>query len=69
MIRVWVEVSGGARDRFKAQVQDETIERAVHLMSRNFPGCRCRVVFPIDPEAFFAGTKLPLPGRRRGTGR
>jgi hypothetical protein len=71
MIRVWVEVNYGSRDRFRAEVQAETIERAVHLVSASYPGCQCQVLFPINPETFFAGDEGALAairaaGRERG---
>jgi len=52
MIRVSVEViSGGAS--FRVAVWAESIERAVRLAGGHYPGCEARVVFPIEPEAFF----------------
>jgi hypothetical protein len=59
VIRVWVEVSGGAT-RFRTEVRAESIERAVRLALANHPGCEGRVMFPIDPQVFFC--KEPVPG-------
>jgi hypothetical protein len=64
MIRVWVEVNYGSRDRFRAEVQAETIERALHLILASYPGCQCEVLFPIDPETFFAGDEGALAAIR-----
>ncbi len=53
MIRVSVEViSGGASIR--VAVWAESIERAVRLAGGRYPGCETRVLFPIEPEVFFA---------------
>ena len=52
MIRVAVEVRTGAA-RFRAAVWAESIERALSLVKDRYPGGEPRVVFPIEPEAFF----------------
>jgi hypothetical protein len=57
VIRVSVEVSSGAAS-FRAAVWAESIERALRLAGGHYPGCETRVVFPIEPEIFFA--KGPL---------
>jgi hypothetical protein len=64
MIRVWVEVSGGSRARFRTEVQAETIEQAVHLALASSPGCQCQVLFPIDPETFFIDGENALAANR-----
>jgi hypothetical protein len=56
MIRVSVEVSSGEVARFRVEVEAPSIERAVRLATVRYPGCAIRVLFPIDPQAFF------LPG-------
>jgi mannose-1-phosphate guanylyltransferase len=55
VIRVQVELSGGSGDRFKVEVQAQSIEQAVRRVLASYPGCEARVLFPIDPEAFFNG--------------
>lgn len=47
-----VEVRSGAA-RFRAVVWAESIDRAVRLVGVRYPGCEARVLFPIEPEAFF----------------
>ena len=53
MIRVLVEVRSGAT-RFTAEMQAESIKQAVTLAIARHPGCEAKVLFPIDPEVFFA---------------
>ena len=53
MIRVDVEV-GTEGGIFKAAVWAESIARAVALARVRYPGSDIRVLFPIDPKAFFA---------------
>ena len=52
MIKVSIEVQSGAA-RFGVAVQAESIQRALSLMEGRFPGRKCRVKFPIDPDGFF----------------
>ena len=52
MVKVAIEVRSGTA-RFRVAVTSETIERALGLVERRFPGKRCRVSFPINPDAFF----------------
>jgi hypothetical protein len=60
MIRVWVDVYGGA-SRLRAAVWAESIEQALSLTSRRYPDCEARVVFPLDPDTFFVkGPVRPL---------
>jgi hypothetical protein len=54
MVRVCVEVCEGSA-RFRATVQAESISRAVSITKGRHPDRDVRVVFPIDPEEFFAG--------------
>jgi hypothetical protein len=54
VIRVSLEVRNGGT-RFTLEVQAENIKQAVNLAITRHPGCAARVLFPIDPEAFFAG--------------
>jgi hypothetical protein len=52
MIRVTVEIREGAL-AYQARVTAPSIERALKIAGRGKPGRRVRIVFPIDPEAFF----------------
>jgi hypothetical protein len=52
VVKVSIEVHQGAV-RFKVAVRAESIERALSLAQRLYPGGDCRVKFPIDPEGFF----------------
>ncbi len=54
MIRVSVQVRNGPA-QFRVVVQAESVERALEIAKRHNPTRDCRVVFPIDPETFFAG--------------
>ena len=54
VIRVSVEIRGIAAC-FKADVCAESVVQAVDLADACFPGCEARLLFPIDPDAFFAG--------------
>ncbi len=53
MIQISVEVDGGASACFRAAVRAESIEQAVGIAGARHPGSEVRVLFPIDPEAFF----------------
>lgn len=53
MIRVSVEVRGRG-PCFKAAVWAESVERAVEVARTHYPGGEVRVLFPINPETFFA---------------
>ena len=53
MVRISVEVTSGAA-RFRVAVQAESIQRALEIVQRQNPGRDVGVVFPIDPEMFFA---------------
>jgi hypothetical protein len=52
MICVTVEIHEGALTR-RAQVTAPSIARALRIAGDGMPGHRVRLVFPIDPEAFF----------------
>jgi hypothetical protein len=54
MVKVSLEVRYGAA-RFRVAVRADTISRAVSIMKARHPARDVRVVFPIDPEEFFAG--------------
>ncbi|HEX2741599.1 MAG TPA: hypothetical protein VHM69_14235 [Rubrobacter sp.] len=62
MIKVSVEVSGASAN-FTADVWAESVAQAVDLASACNPGCEAKLLFPIDPDTFFAkasaeGTRL-----------
>jgi hypothetical protein len=52
MIRVAVEVSEVDLTR-RVQITAPSIERALKVAGEGKPGRRMRLLFPIDPEAFF----------------
>jgi hypothetical protein len=56
MVRISVEVKSGAT-RFRVAVQAESIRRALEIVQGQNPGRDVGVVFPIDPEMFFAGDR------------
>jgi hypothetical protein len=58
MIRVSVEICRGAT-RFRAEVWAESIGRALSLVMARYPGSEARVVFPIEPDAFFVDSVVP----------
>jgi hypothetical protein len=58
MIRVTIEAKEpGTSRRFLVTAQ--SIERALELAGKDRPGRKVRVVFPIDPDLFFAGGGVP----------
>ena len=61
MVRVSIEVSSGAA-RFGVKVQASSIQRAVRLVKGLHPASDVRVVFPIEPEAFFVVDALAKEG-------
>lgn len=54
MVEVSVEVVGGAA-RFRVTVRAESIERALEIVGERHPGKNVQLMFPLDPDAFFAG--------------
>ena len=52
MICVSVEIHEGALTH-RERVTAPSIERALRITGDGKPGCRVRLVFPLDPEAFF----------------
>jgi hypothetical protein len=54
MIKVTVEVGEGAVSR-RVRITAPSMGRALELAGRGKPSREVRVVFPIDPESFFAG--------------
>jgi hypothetical protein len=57
MISVTVEIRDGALTH-RTRVTAPSIERALKIAGRGKPGRRVRIVFPIDPEAFFVTADL-----------
>lgn len=53
MIRVSVEV-GGRVPHFRLTLRAQSIERAVSMVRARYPDCEVKVMFPIDPDTFFA---------------
>ena len=60
MIRVAVEIREGALTH-RTQVTAPSIERALKIAGGGKPDRSVRLVFPIDPEAFFV---TEVPGRK-----
>jgi len=58
MIKVSVEIRSVAGS-FRVNVWAEGVVQAIDLANSYYPGCKARVLFPIDSEAFF--TKDPVP--------
>jgi hypothetical protein len=52
MIHVTVEIREGALS-YRVRVTAPSIERALEIAGKEKPGRRVRLVFPIDPEAYF----------------
>jgi hypothetical protein len=57
MIRISIEVKSGTA-RFNVASQAESIEEALEIAKGYNSGKECKVVFPIDPEAFFINDDL-----------
>jgi hypothetical protein len=73
MICVTVEIREGPHTR-RARITAPSIECALKIVSVGKPGRRVRLVFPIDPEAFFVprdhdqSEELPLVSLYKGGG-
>ena len=52
MVRVSIEVCNGAA-RFRVAIRAESIQRALSLVGKRYPGGDVRVKFPINFEGFF----------------
>ena len=61
MVHVVVEVNRGS-ERFTVKVQAGSIEQAVRLAAAHYPDGGVRVLFPIEPEAFFIDRSAPALG-------
>ena len=53
MITVRIEINGDRESRLVV-VRAGSIEQAVRSTKEEYAGCDVRVVFPLDPESFFA---------------
>jgi len=53
VIRIPVEVRNGD-GCFEVAAWAESVERAVKLVQAKYPGREVSVIFPIEPDAFFA---------------
>jgi hypothetical protein len=65
MVGVSVEVRSAAA-RFRVRVQASSIQGAVRLVKSLHSASDVRVVFPIDPEAFFVEDALAQEGLIEG---
>jgi hypothetical protein len=61
VVRVSIEVNSGAA-RFRVGIQASNIQRAVSLAEGLNSASDVKVVFPIDPEAFFIEDVLVKEG-------
>jgi len=61
MVKVSVEVRRESAC-FKVAVWAESIEHALNLTNERYLGCEAKVLFPIDPEAFFVENPYPHSG-------
>jgi hypothetical protein len=68
MIKVSVEVREGTTFS-RVAVQADTISQAVSITKVCHPGRDVRVVFPIDPEGFFAGDPKNTAGNTKNSSR
>ena len=57
MIRVIVKVREGAVTR-RVRITAPSIERALGITSARMPGREVRLLFPVDPEAFFVSQDI-----------
>jgi hypothetical protein len=62
MIRVSVEIREGALT-YMARVTAPSIERALEIMGEGKPSRRVRLLFPIDPDAFFVNAAASRSSR------
>jgi hypothetical protein len=54
MVRVCIEVECGGAGTTTVAVKAENILRALEIAGEQNPGCALNVVFPLDPDTFFA---------------
>jgi hypothetical protein len=53
VIEILVKVGDGPAARIRMAARAESIRRAMEAARAHYPGAGVRVVYPIDPEAFF----------------
>ncbi len=63
MVKVSVDVGAAS---FRVVVVAESISRALRLVQDRYPGAETRVVFPLDPDSFFAAGPDAAAGIERG---
>jgi hypothetical protein len=61
VIRISVVLTRGAA-RYRVAIQAQSIGRALEIVEGQNPGCQARVVFPIDPEAYFVRGAAAIDG-------
>ena len=54
MIRVCIAADCGEAHSTTLYVRAESIRRAIEVAEDHNPGCAMKVVFPLDPDTFFA---------------
>jgi hypothetical protein len=54
MIRVCIAADCGEAHFTTLYVRAESIKRAIEVAEEHNPGCAMNVVFPLDPDTFFA---------------
>jgi len=62
MVKVSVDIGSAG---FRLVVVADSISRALSLVEDRYPGVEARVVFPLDPDAFFAAGSLTAAGIER----
>jgi hypothetical protein len=54
MVRVRIAADCGGAQFTTLYVRAESIMRAIEVAEEHNPGCAMKVVFPLDPDTFFA---------------
>jgi hypothetical protein len=54
MVRVRIAADCGEAQSTMLYVRAESIMRAIEVAEEHNPGCAMKVVFPLDPDTFFA---------------
>ena len=54
MVRVRIAADCGEARSTTLYVRAESIMRAIEVAEEHNPGCAMKVVFPLDPDTFFA---------------
>jgi hypothetical protein len=61
VIRILVVLIRGAA-RYRVAVRAQSIRRALEIVEGQNPGCQAKVVFPIDPGAYFVRDATAIDG-------